>query len=54
MASTGETCNTSGIYKVINHIKHPKQITMVAGKTFPPCSECKEKVSYSLVEATKH
>jgi hypothetical protein len=54
MPNTGDVCQTSGIYSVVNHIKHPKQITMVKGKQFPPCSECNEKVSYSLKEATKH
>jgi hypothetical protein len=54
MPRTGETCQTSGIYKVINHIKHPKEITMVKGKEFPPCSECHEKVEYQLKEATQH
>jgi hypothetical protein len=54
MPSTGDICGKSGIYKVINHIKHPKQITMVAGKQFPPCSECSTKVEYELVQATQH
>jgi hypothetical protein len=54
MPSTGDICKTSGIYKVTNHIKHPKQITMVEGKRFPPCSECSQSVDYQLVQETKH
>jgi hypothetical protein len=54
MPSTGDTCSKSGIYKVINHINHPKQVTMVAGKQFPPCTECHTKVQYELVQATQH
>ena len=54
MPQTTEICQESGIYKVINHIKHPKEITMVKGKEFPPCSECKEKVTYQLIRKTTH
>lgn len=54
MPYTGDTCQTAGIYKVVNHIKHPKEITMPNGHQFPPCSECKEKVQYELVKATQH
>ena len=54
MPSTGDICQTSGIYRVINHIKHPKDITMVKGKQFPPCHECREKVQYKLIRATPH
>jgi len=36
MPTTGEKCKESGIYRVINHIHHPKEITMVEGKEFPP------------------
>ncbi len=54
MPTTGETCQTSGVYRVINHIQHPKEITMVKGKTFPPCAECQAKVAYQLVRQTEH
>jgi hypothetical protein len=55
MPSTGDICAKSGIYKVLNHnVTHPKQITMVEGKQFPPCSECSTKVQYELFEATQH
>ena len=40
MPSTGETCQVAGIYRVINHIRHPKEITMPKGHQFPPCSDC--------------
>jgi hypothetical protein len=52
MPSTGEKCKVSGIYACQ---KHPKeQITMVAGKTFPPCREFKNDTTFILVQATKH
>ncbi len=54
MASTGDKCTVSGVYRVINHIQHPKEITMVAGKEFPPCAECRTKVQYQLVRKTQH
>jgi hypothetical protein len=54
MPSTGDKCQTSGIYKVVNHIKHPHEITMVEGKEFPPCKECHDKVQYELVKKTQH
>lgn len=54
MPSTGDICQVSGVYKVINHLAHPKEITMVQGKQFPPCSECKTKVTYELVRKTQH
>ena len=54
MPTTGETCKVSGIYKVVNHIRHPKQITMVKGHTYPPCSECSQRVQYELVRKKEH
>jgi hypothetical protein len=55
MPSTGEMCQTAGIYMVLNHnILHPQEITMVEGITFPPCSECKQKLAYLLKEKAKH
>lgn len=54
MPSTGNVCETSGIYKVINHIEHPKEITMVKGKEFPPCSKCRLKIQYQLIRKTAH
>ena len=55
MPATGEICQVSGIYKVLNHeVKHPRQITMVKGKQFPPCPTCNIKVSYQLEQETKH
>jgi hypothetical protein len=53
MPWTGETCQTSGLYTVVNHILHPKEITMVEDKQFPPCAECGTKVGYRLKEAAK-
>jgi hypothetical protein len=55
MPSTGDICQTSGLYKVLNHdVRHPKEITMVKGKQFPPCRDCGQKVQYQLVTATPH
>jgi hypothetical protein len=54
MPFTGDVCKEAGIYIVVNHIQHPKEVTMPAGHTFPPCSECKTKVEYKLKQATKH
>ncbi len=51
--ATSEVCKASGIYRVINHIEHPKEITMVAGRPFPPCSECSKRVEYRLVRKTQ-
>src|SRR5208337_2894702 len=42
--STGEICQVAGIYTVINHIEHPKEITVPKGRKFPPCAECTKKV----------
>jgi hypothetical protein len=54
MPNTGDICQDSGIYKVIEHINHPREITMVRNNVFPPCSKCKNKVKYELVRKTKH
>lgn len=54
MSTTGESCQVSGIYRVVNHIQHPKQVTMVKGDRFPPCSQCNTKVTYELVTKTQH
>lgn len=54
MATSGEECKVSGIYKIINHVQHPKEITMVKGKIFPPCAKCKTKVDYELEKKTEH
>jgi hypothetical protein len=52
---TGDICQVSGIYRVLNHnVQHPKEITMVAGKEFPPCKECRRSVTYELKEKTLH
>ena len=54
MSRTGEICQTSGIYTVVNHINHPKEITMVKGHVFPPCAECHQGVEYRLKQPTQH
>ncbi len=36
MASTGQTCQTSGVYKCKTHSSN--KIPLSKGETFPPCS----------------
>ena len=54
MPYTGDICQTSGVYSVVDHVQHPHEITMVKGKEFPPCRECHKKAQYRLVRATQH
>jgi hypothetical protein len=56
MPHTGEICLDSGIYKIMNHKgeDHPKEITMIKDKPFPPCSHCHSKVEYKLDKKTPH
>ncbi len=55
MPRTADICQTSGLYKVIDHPEHPnKEITIVKGKQFPPCDQCSAKVLYQLVKATPY
>jgi hypothetical protein len=57
MATPGDICQVSGIYGVRHDKVHPNQahqITMVKGKTFPPCSHCGRGVTYTLEKKTEH
>ncbi|MCK4594940.1 hypothetical protein KAU45_10595 [bacterium] len=49
MPSTGDICQTSGIYRCA---KCGNEITMVEGKQFPPCSKC-NGTNFVLVRATR-
>ena len=46
---TGETCQTSGIYR--NNC-HTKEIALSKGERFPPCSHCRQAATWTLVRAT--
>lgn len=49
MPSTGQTCQTSGIYASdCGHVR----IALSKGETFPPCRECRRAVNWRLVQAT--
>ncbi len=52
----GEKVKKSGIYSVIHDCKHAvsHDVTCVAGRVFPPCSECGEAVRFLLVRHAKH
>jgi hypothetical protein len=56
MPTPGDICQTSGIYRVVHDTAHkqPHEITMVQGKTFPPCEIRGCHVSYTLVRKTEH
>lgn len=51
MPQTGETCSTSGIYKP-DHV-HAKEIALSVGERFPPCHGCNQRITWTLVRATK-
>lgn len=53
----GQTCPTSGVYRVTHDNAHQQthEITMVKGKTFPPCAGCTgHGPKYELVRVTEH
>lgn len=56
MPKTGETCQTSGIYKCKTHFNH--EITVPKGHTFPPCDKAGPAKAHAaewvLVRATHH
>jgi hypothetical protein len=54
MPTTGDRSTTAGIYEVLNHNKHPKQIIVKEGHKFPPCSECLASIEYQLVQTISH
>jgi hypothetical protein len=52
----GETVKKSGIYSVRHEGDHvvAHNVTCVAGKAFPSCGECGEKVRFLLVKHATH
>jgi hypothetical protein len=52
---TGETAPESGEYQVVNDAHHHcyHEITMIAGKHFPPC-RCGRHARYRLVRPARH
>ena len=55
MASTGEKCQESGIYRgdCSANAAHKKEIALSKGDTFPPCAACSRSVNWTLIRATK-
>jgi hypothetical protein len=49
MATTGQTCQQSGIYQ--SSCKCKTQIALSRGETFPPCRDC-GAVTWTLIRAT--
>jgi hypothetical protein len=49
---TGDEVPSSGIYQVL-HKEHrlPREVTLVGGKPFPPCSRCQVKVGFDLLRS---
>jgi hypothetical protein len=48
--NTGQTVPESGVYRV-THAGHrlPREVTLLAGQTFPRCSKCKAAVQFRVV-----
>lgn len=52
----GDTCEASGIYKVTHDQKHAEEheVTVVYGKTFPPCNKCGQHPRFKAVKLAHH
>lgn len=52
----GEKIKKSGIYSVLHEGKHAEShdVTCIAGKRFPPCTECGDAVQFVLVRHARH
>jgi hypothetical protein len=49
MPKSDDPCATSGIYKGSCEVaRHPGEVVMVEGETFPKCGECGESVVWEL------
>ena len=49
---TGDEVPTSGVYRVLHKVHRlPREVTLVGGKPFPPCSKCQIKVEFSLLRS---
>jgi hypothetical protein len=55
-SKAGDTVKKSGIYSVVHDGEHADahEVTCVAGKAFPPCMKCGERVRFLLVRHAKH
>jgi hypothetical protein len=53
---TDQKCRASGIYSVIHDKNHvlPHDVTMIKGRTFPPCRGCENRVQFKLKYAAQH
>ena len=53
---SGDKIKKSGIYSVLHEGKHVSmhEVTCIAGKVFPPCTECGEGVRFQLVRHATH
>lgn len=52
MPTTGLKCDTSGIYRSSCNAR--TEIALSKSETFPPCSHCRQAVTWTLVRATTH
>ena len=52
----GDTVPYSGIYKVVHDIEHKEEheVTVIAGKRFPPCNHCGHHVRFELLYKAVH
>lgn len=52
----GEKCQASGIYRVTHDDHHvaDHEVTVVFGKSFPPCRDCGDHPRFRAVRLAKH
>jgi hypothetical protein len=52
----GDECARSGIYRVVHDDEHTKEheVTVVYGKTFPPCNHCGHHPRFILEKGAQH
>ena len=52
----GEKVARSGIYRVIHDKNHHEshEVTVISGRTFPPCNHCGHHPRFILVRAAWH
>jgi hypothetical protein len=52
----GDTCEQSGIYRVIHDNQHTKEheVTVIYGKRFPPCNHCGNHPRFKLARRAQH
>ena len=49
--TTGHSCPQSGIWQ--GNDAHREQIALSKSEKFPPCRDCRQAVSWTLVRATQ-